>query len=271
MQGRRGSHLGASVLAVSAPGLARPPTTDKRDIACDPNGRARLYPALMTRPLPKPPPLLLAVIVLSGLVGCDVDHETESAQGFRAQPGAQGIRASEAPGVLEAADAEPWAPFTFAPVELIDFSEMICCQQGVNSEIKRRSACFGIGATALPSGACLTECCELSESRERIDTASCLAQGGRAVPAGWCSRCRGNRVGDQVWTLCPGLDYAGAGVCNPNGSDCSDVDDGTVIGVDHACGGIIGGCLSCPPGTLAKDLDGDGCEELCDCDGGPLP
>ena len=64
---------------------------------------------------------------------------------------------------------------------------------------------------------------------------------------------------DAVSGWCPGFNYTAQ--CNALGGSCAP----NAIFSDGNCDGKLDECLVCPAGTAPADLDGDGCEETCDC------
>ena len=59
---------------------------------------------------------------------------------------------------------------------------------------------------------------------------------------------------------CKGYDYTSQ--CDPKGFDCT---SDSILG-DSDCDGTYDVCTLCPAGTHPVDTNGDGCEDLCDCD-----
>ncbi|NVB40807.1 hypothetical protein G6O69_23405 [Pseudenhygromyxa sp. WMMC2535] len=204
------------------------------------------------------------LLTLACVVGCDVEPDGALATDdlLRSLPPEDGLSVSESLLVLDDAPGYvPWGVESFEPEIFISRTEFICCDLDGSRKVLRGMMCDLMMGTQLPTSQCSDTCCEYSEERAWRSTVDCLNGGGTAVSSDWCQECS-----SAMWTLCPGTDYASTGQCNPNGTDCSDFDDPSIIAGDYDCDGIIDSCVICPPGTIAKDADGDGCEELCDCE-----
>ncbi len=74
--------------------------------------------------------------------------------------------------------------------------------------------------------------------------------------------CKDKPCDDAVSGQCEGFDYSEQ--CDPTGLDCGPAG----ILADQDCDGKYEVCIECPPGTSPKDTNGDGCEDICDCDDG---
>ncbi|GMV43837.1 MAG: hypothetical protein AMXMBFR64_55530 [Myxococcales bacterium] len=66
-----------------------------------------------------------------------------------------------------------------------------------------------------------------------------------------------------IFGQCKGFDYTAQ--CDPSGFDCTSF---AILG-DTNCDGKYDVCIECPAGTVPMDLDGDGCEEVCNCPADP--
>lgn len=151
------------------------------------------------------------------------------------------------------------------PMELCEPAQMVCCKINGGFFVVPASQC-PTGSVAPPEFCCQPTldgaCCLPTGACVMTTDCGCEQKGGQFSPGVTCDAantiCK-TPCDKAIFGQCPGFDYTAQ--CDPAGFDCTSF---AILG-DQNCDGFYEVCVECPPGTYPVDMDGDGCEEMCDC------